>query len=69
MTQKKAASALKKSGYLAESVEELKKVTFPSREETLKTSFWALLFVIFFAAILALYDVGFRYLLRFIVSI
>ena len=68
MTQKKGASALKKTGYFAESVEELKKVSFPSREETLKTSFWALLFVLFFAGILALYDIVFRYLMRYIVT-
>lgn len=65
-TQKRAKGnvTLKKSRYLADSIAELKKVSFPTREETIKTSIWTVLFVLFFSIILALFDLFFQYLMK-----
>jgi preprotein translocase SecE subunit len=67
--QAKDTNVLKKRGYLAESVVELKKVSFPSREETFKTSVWTLAFVLFFSAVLAIFDLCFQNLMKFLVGL
>jgi preprotein translocase SecE subunit len=54
-------------GYLSKSVAELKKVTFPSREETIKTSLWAVMFLVSFAIVLSLLDVFFRFLMMWLI--
>jgi preprotein translocase subunit SecE len=62
-------SVLKKKGYLAESVVELKKVSFPTRQETIRTSIWTVLFVLFFSLVLAVFDLSFQYLMKALLAI
>jgi len=62
-------TVLKKRGYLAESVAELKKVSFPTREETLRTSIWTVAFVMFFSLVLAVFDLSFQYLMKVLLAI
>lgn len=50
----------RKTGFLAESVAELKKVSRPTRQETVQATLVTLLLVFFFAAVLALLDWIFR---------
>jgi len=65
----KDRTILKKRGYLAESVAELKKVSFPSREETIRTSIWTVAFVLFFSLVLAVFDLSFQYLMKVLLAI
>ncbi len=60
---------LKKRGYLAESVAELKKVSFPTREETIRTSIWTVVFVLFFSLVLAVFDLSFQYLMKALLAL
>jgi preprotein translocase SecE subunit len=54
-------------GFFKSSFEELKKVSFPTRQETVQTSAWTLMFVVAFAILLSLLDVLFRYLIFWLI--
>jgi preprotein translocase subunit SecE len=60
---------LRKKGYLTESIAELKKVSFPTREETIRTSIWTVVFVLFFSLVLAVFDLSFQYLMKVLLAL
>ena len=62
-------SILSKKGYLAASILELKKVSFPTKEETIRTSIWTVLFVLFFSLVLAVFDLCFQYLMKVLLAL
>ncbi len=63
----KVSGAVEGQSYFSKSVEELKKVTFPGRQETIQTSIWTVLFVLLFAIVLSLLDVIFKYVMFWLV--
>jgi preprotein translocase SecE subunit len=50
-----------KNNFLQDSIEELKRVTYPTKQEAIRASMVTVVFVVFFALILALFDILFRY--------
>jgi preprotein translocase SecE subunit len=50
----------RKKGFLSESIEELRKVTSPTRQETIQATIVTLILIVFFALILAVFDFVFR---------
>jgi preprotein translocase SecE subunit len=62
-------TVLKKKGYLAESIAELRKVSFPTRQETIRTSIWTVAFVLFFSLVLAVFDLSFQYVMKVLLAI
>ena len=53
----------KGASYLSDSVEELKKVSFPTRQETMQATIATLVIVVFVASTLALLDFAFNALM------
>jgi preprotein translocase SecE subunit len=60
--------ASKKNSFLKDCKSELLKVSFPTRQETIRATFVTIIMVIFMAVILAVFDVLFNRLMMSIMS-
>jgi preprotein translocase subunit SecE len=55
-------------GFLNESIAEAKRVVWPTRQETLQTTLAVVVLVVIMAAFLALVDIGFAYMVQWIMG-